>query len=337
MHKFTKIQGFNNVVKYARSRPERFTDPVYFSGTVKLHGTNAGVRITSDGELIPQSRNRELTLDKDNCGFAAFVLQPKVKRHLVDLASSIPEWSPKSIDIESMTIYGEWVGPGIQKGVAVNQLPDKQFVIFAAGVTTPTEDGSVMRFVDLLAPEEMIAPDLRIRAINEVPVRGARVDLLSRGECTRFAEELNALTAEVDERCPWAKALFDIDGVGEGYVWRPAGKHFQNTDLFFKVKGAKHGEKGAEKKARTAAPNLESVERFVEHAVTEDRVRNAIDHLKELGKPITMQSTGDYLKRMNTDIIEECGDELVASGLEWKQVQKAVTAEALIHWKKAAA
>ena len=45
---------------------------VTFTGTVKLHGTNAGVGMTSDGKMWFQSRKNVITPEKDNAGFAFF-------------------------------------------------------------------------------------------------------------------------------------------------------------------------------------------------------------------------------------------------------------------------
>ena len=88
MIKFTHIEGFHNVVRtYEKMHndPEifryRLPAPVTFRGTIKLHGTNSGVVLTPDA-IVPQSRNRELSTEDDNYGFAAYVAQPEVAEAL---------------------------------------------------------------------------------------------------------------------------------------------------------------------------------------------------------------------------------------------------------------
>jgi len=330
MIKFSKIQGFNNAVKYARSRREWPHGAIEFEGTTKLHGTNAGVLVRADGSMTAQSRNRALSLDSDNCGFAAFALESRRAAFLAGLAGVIGKSHAHD---DSVVVYGEWCGPGIQKGCAVNKMHDKHFVVFAAALVLPNGD---KQYVQLPPVEVHTAPELRIRSVREGPVWRLNVDLMSRESCEAAAVELNRLTDSVDAHCPWSMSVFGIDGVGEGIVWRPLGDLASDSDLFFKVKGAKHGEKGAAKKARTAPPRLESVDRFVAFAVTDERCGQAVDFLREMGKPIDMRSTGDYMRRISEDVAAECSDDLTDNGLEWKQVAKAVSAEAIRYWKQVA-
>ena len=51
----------------------RFNRPIVI--TEKIDGTNAQVFVTFDGLVIPGSRNRYLTLDNDNFGFAIWVAE----------------------------------------------------------------------------------------------------------------------------------------------------------------------------------------------------------------------------------------------------------------------
>ena len=44
-----------------------------FTGTVKVHGTNAAIVRLKDGTIYAQSRSRIITPTSDNAGFAAFV------------------------------------------------------------------------------------------------------------------------------------------------------------------------------------------------------------------------------------------------------------------------
>lgn len=69
--------------------------------TEKIDGTNAAVIITESGEVGAQSRNRLITPENDNYGFARWVFE-----HANDLANILGPGHH----------YGEWWGSGIQRG-----------------------------------------------------------------------------------------------------------------------------------------------------------------------------------------------------------------------------
>ena len=66
----------------------------------KIDGTNASVWAEQDG-LHAGSRNRELSLEDDNAGFLARVLDSYLTNRLVVALGMQPEW----------TLYGEWLVP----------------------------------------------------------------------------------------------------------------------------------------------------------------------------------------------------------------------------------
>lgn len=70
------------------------------------------------GRLVAQSRKRCLTDGVDNAGFAAWVRQP-------DVASFFGRQR------EGTIVYGEWAGPGVQKGDAIGEVGRRVFCIFA--------------------------------------------------------------------------------------------------------------------------------------------------------------------------------------------------------------
>jgi hypothetical protein len=79
--------------------------------TEKLDGTNACVVISDDGAISAQSRNRVITPDNDNAGFAAWVEANKA-----ELAKLGPGHH-----------FGEWWGAGIQRRYS---LTEKRFSLF---------------------------------------------------------------------------------------------------------------------------------------------------------------------------------------------------------------
>lgn len=80
MKAFTHIDQFYQVVRSVQklnAEPDRTDEgkilgPVEYIGTVKLHGTNAGIALTST-TYVPQSRSREVSVEDDNLGWAKFI------------------------------------------------------------------------------------------------------------------------------------------------------------------------------------------------------------------------------------------------------------------------
>ncbi|GME42326.1 hypothetical protein GTA08_BOTSDO08052 [Neofusicoccum parvum] len=90
------------------------------TGTVKLHGTHADIRVHPDGRIIAQSRNNAaLSAERDNFDFAKFCHQ----RHpaILRLASHIrARWTelhpsaPSPAATATLILAGEWIGHKIQ-------------------------------------------------------------------------------------------------------------------------------------------------------------------------------------------------------------------------------
>lgn len=82
--------------------------------TEKIDGTNAAVIITEEGEIGAQSRNRLITPEADNYGFAGWV--SRNAQALVEVLGPGRH-------------FGEWWGSGIQRGYGLTG-PDKRFSLF---------------------------------------------------------------------------------------------------------------------------------------------------------------------------------------------------------------
>jgi hypothetical protein len=112
---FPSIEGFHNVVKESKYyRPK-----LNYRGKIKIHGTNSAVAIRN-GQIAAQSRTQFVTPTADNAGFAKWV-----ENHREYFST---------LSMDNHTIFGEWCGPGIMKGTAINQIPNKVFAIFAIQV-----------------------------------------------------------------------------------------------------------------------------------------------------------------------------------------------------------
>jgi hypothetical protein len=82
--------------------------------TEKIDGTNAAVIITDDLEVGAQSRNRLISPEDDNYGFAAWV-----QKNAEQLASILGPGRH----------FGEWWGSGIQRGYGLTK-GEKRFSLF---------------------------------------------------------------------------------------------------------------------------------------------------------------------------------------------------------------
>lgn len=334
MIKFSKIQNFHSVVKYGK---EFIFEPVKYRGTVKLHGTNSSVICTPE-ELIPQSRNRQLSLDSDNAGFASFILEGKESQKAVREMEKIVRSHEKLRDDIPLVFYGEWVGPGIQNGMSINNYENKRWVIFAAKV----REGESGRYLDIASIDKLHQllwdSKTEIYSIFEAPTYELEIDFQKQESLEAAVEKYEKLTQEIEDCCPYGK-LSGFEGMGEGIVWIPITKHSgHQSDLFFKTKGDKH--KVVKRAQRNKSPMdpevIESVEKFIDYAVTENRLLQGIDYLKEMNHQIEIQSMGHFLKWIGKDVQTECRVELQSNDLKWKQVSKSVGNKARDWFKKRA-
>lgn len=85
---------------------------LFMTITQKIHGSNAQIVITEDGQIQAGSRNRWISVGDDNYGFASFVEENKT-----DLIDKLGVGQH----------FGEWAGPGINSGEG---LPEKRFILF---------------------------------------------------------------------------------------------------------------------------------------------------------------------------------------------------------------
>lgn len=92
--------------------------------TEKIDGTNAQILITKEGEVFAGSRNRWITPDNDNYGFARWVEDNKMS--LLDLGPG--------------QHFGEWWGAGIQRGYGLSGAGAKRFSLFNTHRWSKKED-----------------------------------------------------------------------------------------------------------------------------------------------------------------------------------------------------
>lgn len=315
MNKWSSINQFRQIVKYVQSQSEYHNTPLptlMFRGTVKLHGTNGGIR-RERGAYITQGRNVDLTVTEDNYGFANWLdtrLQSKEFKQAMD--SMFDNISANVDDV--VTIYGEWCGKGIQSKVAISQF-EKRFVIFGARLN---ED-----YVENTQSLNMTNVD-DIDNVLSAPMFFVSVDF---SDPKKSIPELDDATNAVETNCPYAN-LYGVQGIGEGVVWTCM-EAPTNSDLWFKTKGEKHVGTSSDKKNITIEPEvLEKISDVVDYVLNAERLQQGLEHVESLD----MKCIGQYLKWIGQDIQKEELDTIKANGLEWKQIAKPVNSKARVHF-----
>ena len=325
--KFPSISGLENVVKAVEAYPHIAPDVVSYRGKNKLHGMCAAVRMNGK-EIMAQSKEVALTPTSDLKGFAKWVD-----------ANKDSFLTMKANDGQEVTIFGEWCGPGIANGTAIQQIPHKVFAVFAImyGIRPNLEDEIDLTTTFISEPsliEDLLTGSLpRPAELHILPWYGEAFEMNVKDKST-LAEQvarLNALIEAIEPCDPWVKATFGIEGVAEGIVyypqWQGVGLRKTFSDLSFKAKGKKHQVKVRKDPVQIDPEVAKSIAEFVDMFVTPGRLEQGVQSIGGICDP---KLTGAFLKWISTDIIKESADELEVSNLEWNDVAKAVQTAARI-------
>ncbi len=328
---FPSIDQFRHIVQHISSGCKYHNVPlpvIRFTGTVKLHGTNAGVCRPVNGDqtqIWAQSRENIITPEKDNAGFAAWatVYAAELNRafDLIRDMNCVPSDATDPI----IQIFGEWCGGNIQKGVGITGLP-KTFVIFGVRVS---DDAASENWIDIGLGEVAKAIALpNVFAITQFSTWDVLIDF-SNPEAIQ--NTLVELTNQVEKNCPVAASLWDglekphTNTVGEGIVWEawsPLGSH--KNRLRFKVKGEKHSVTKTKQLATVDVEKVANVAEFVANTVTNNRLTQGLDKLRERQLDLDPKNTGEFIKWVVGDILKEELDTLVESGLTTKDVTSQI-------------
>lgn len=226
-YSFGKIRQFKDVIS-SLNRIEQ-TPTIQFEGTVKLDGTQAS--IVKIGDIIyAQSKNRIITPDDDNYGFARFVQENiDIVKDMFDFEFSPSYYGDNTpTENDALVIYGEWCGEGIQSRTAVSKL-SRRFVTFGKRAYTNGNEDGVRYFV----LRGFSTDDKQIDCIMNYQKYSITIDF---SRPLDFQNNLVALTLEVDKVCPYGKAN-GVEFTGEGIVWTSCD---ENYHYHFKTKGNTH-------------------------------------------------------------------------------------------------
>ncbi|AYV79327.1 MAG: hypothetical protein Faunusvirus9_5 [Faunusvirus sp.] len=338
MIKFPSIEQFSTVIKNIHHKTRYLgknedgtgiydaalpLPTLRYRGTVKLHGTHADIVLNVKTDVVHyQSRNKCITVENDNHGFAAFIQQ----RQCSKLFDEIRKINTNSYD--GIMISGEFCGGNIQSGVALSQLP-KMFVIYSIKFT-----GEKSYYADIMDYKNIHDNESGIYNICQFPIYEVDINF---EQPKLIQPELIRLTLEVEKKCP-VGAFFGIHGVGEGVVWNCIDGDYNGYDKFsFKVKGDQHSATKVKKMANINIEKVNSITEFVDATVTASRLHQGVEYLKELGIvqtefKIASDSTplplGSFIKWVINDIMKEDHAMLAKSKLKPADVSKEIASKA---------
>lgn len=335
MIKFPSIDQYRQAIKNVQSWASYHnikTPTLVVEGTVKVHGTNAGlVRPVGGGEIIAQSREREVSIESDNAGFASWV--EANKDSLQDLFDRI-EFVTKPTS-GFVQVFGEWAGGNIQSGVGVTGLP-KFLMVFGIRIS---ETAEYQIWEPKEVYEQVFAEWTNPSVFHKYQFKNWELTI-DFANPALVQNDLVELTNQVEHDCPVAR-FFKPDAVegtliGEGIVWtlKNRGEHegHQLPHLVWKVKGSAHSVSKVRTTAMVDVEKAKSAADFVEYAVTDNRLKQMFDKMIELGHPIDQTQTGTYIKLVQADVFKEEMDVIVASILETKDVGGLIARRAKDFW-----
>lgn len=308
------IESFHNVRKAAEKYPHLLggEEVIAYRPKVKLHGTNAAVQLFGD-TVQAQSRERLITPESDNMGFARWVKSVEgTWRAVRDRVS------------KDVILFGEWCGPGIMRGTAINKAPNKVFAVFAA-MELPSAEGSTL-YVEPAVLMDLVedVPDVHV-----IDWYGPSIEIPVLGLPEVVSPILDAINQEVlaVEACdPWVKKVFGVEGVGEGLVYYPrlpTRKKF--SDLAFKAKGEKHKVVEKTKPAQIDPSVATSIDEYVQMVLAEARLEQGARIVAGGDLVFDKKNLGPFIGWIGKDVEKETQAELSAANLTWKQVQKTVS------------
>ena len=167
-----------------------------------------------------------------------------------------------------------------------------------------------------------------IHSIKDFPTYSVDIDFNCPEKTTNT---LTAITEAVEDECPVAKA-FGVEGIGEGVVWST---EYKDQVLRFKVKGEKHTSSKVKKLANVDIEKIESIDKFVEYAVTPSRLSQGIEVVfTQENLDLDIKMMGKYLKWVMGDIVKEEMDTLKGNNLEPKDISRAVNTKSREYFMK---
>jgi hypothetical protein len=215
-----------------------------------------------------------------------------------------------------MIIAGEWIGPGIQKGVALAQFKKRAFVILSVSINGEWLPDS---------PYQDIHDEAN--GFYNISRGGFFHDHIDLEDLEGTSKRLQIPTFEVEKECPFAKT-FGITSTDEVIVWKPAHPLGSNPNFWIETKGPLHRVTDPDKLSKNnteAATRREKIRVFAEATVTENRLEQGWRYLEEMGvKRDKKEGLREFMGGISGDILSEERNVLLELGLDVVEVKKYV-------------
>lgn len=289
-----------------------------FKGTTKLHGTFAGIKYNAiNQKLTAMSKKDDITPEQDNAGFAMFV--ETHKEYFIDMLRVINR-------TKEISIMGEWAGPGIQKGVGINLIPEKSFFMFGIKYVLEDEDSEEdgeTFWIDF--PETVLSTiadkgPKNLYSVFDFKTWEQDVDFNKPQEAIAIFEKI---MNDVDESCPVAESL-GFKGHGEGVVWV---SDCCGNRLIFKEKGDSHSIK-TPRQPKEKDPREQEKLDFADMVTPGWRLEQGVQEICDTnnGGILVMKDMGNVIKWVLGDIAKEETTLFKEFGFSLKDIQKYVSA-----------
>jgi hypothetical protein len=271
-------------------------DAICYRGKVKRDGTFAAIE--SDGATKRFfSRNQELTISNDNFGFA---------KRFQDIP--LPTWTG------TVTVYGEWSGPGIQNKTIDSKFPERRFFVFLVEVDGKKVDASeIAIYWPALAWESVVIP---VRETVTLCFDGASND--------DAVSLINKAVTDIETVDPDALSWYGLTGMGEGYVFEAC---TGDTDCPPELKYFKAKVEGLRVKlsAAAASTKLDTYDptSFVAAFVTDARCRQFFDKF-----PHDKKSTNSFINAVLADVMKESVEDRAVNSISEEGVAQPIKAAA---------
>lgn len=292
-----------------------------FVGTVKLHGTCSSVCFNNEGGFWAQSKENIITIQNDNAAFCFYA--ESNKETFLGLINQVKEKENIDLNTNTISIFGEWAGKSIQKGVGITNL-EKSFFIFGVKISPIVDvtDAEAVKknpayWVDCTY---LRCPEKRIYNVNDYKTWKIEIDF---NMPQLKQNELAEITAGVETECPIAKE-FGFSGIGEGVVYTA---NYKETTYRFKVKGERHSISRVKTLASVDVEKLNSIKEFIDYAVTENRFNQAMEKTFLNGEPADIKKLGDLIRWVISDVIKEEMDTMAKNKIEPKEINKYISAK----------
>ncbi|KAH8592535.1 hypothetical protein B0O99DRAFT_517575 [Bisporella sp. PMI_857] len=296
-----KSKDFIQSLSYRGDKYQKLlTNELELIGTVKLHGTHTDIVVNHDDSIRLQSRNTEnITLQNDMFEWARSMLplREQILRLKRLSIAAYRQLNPQTEISREMPLIlaGEWIGPGIQKKVAINNLSRKAFVIFGLcinGKWQPTE------------PYKDIHDEAS--GIYNICRGGIFRHKLPLDDIAASLESLQPLADAVEKECPFAKS-FGVSGMGEGIVWKPTNELCEDSRFWLKMKGPIFTGPTISNRMKNISllDQKEKAKLFAESVTNEMRLEQAWAYLDEMKIPRDKKAISAYLKWLTNDVAQE--------------------------------